>query len=566
MFSPNVPCRLIDSRDLHAQPGWPLGPDQSQTIEAVGDCGILAGATALSVNIVAVSPTLATHITLHPSDNPLPLASHLNIGPGDVVSNGVDVQLSDDGRFDVYNAAGSVDIVIDVLGAYYTGSGAAGPAGPAGPSGDDGPQGDQGPQGDEGDIGPAGPQGDPGPTGPTGPQGDPGTPGSTGPQGDPGPTGPTGPQGDPGTPGSTGPQGDPGPTGPQGDPGAAGATGPQGDPGTPGSTGPQGDPGPTGPQGDPGVAGATGPAGPTGPQGPAGAGSSAYGDGTAGTLQVTSNTNWSTTPPANGNFQFADCIISAGVTLTVPSGTVIRCSGTFTNQGTVNVQFGVPALVWAGNPDPFPSERGLAMNTPGRGGALTGARAFPVPVLRNILDPGPYAGGNGERGNGSPDNDGGAGGGSLVVLAQSGIVNGGLIAADGGDAPDPTCDCGAAGGGGGGFIILAAAANIDNGSGTIRSTGGDGGDALAGGDDHGGGGGGGGVIHLLGPNGNSVGGTLTVTGGAAGADRGAGSDAGSGSAMGGRGGDGGEDGFAPTGGGAGVIIRSQMADPGSLFS
>ena len=267
VFSPNVPCRLIDSRDLHAQPGWPLGPDQSQTIEAVGDCGILAGATALSVNIVAVSPTLATHITLHPSDNPLPLASHLNIGPGDVVSNGVDVQLSDDGRFDVYNAAGSVDIVIDVLGAYYPGSGAVGPAGPpgdtgatgpagpVGPSGDDGPQGDQGPQGDEGDIGPAGPQGDPGPTGPTGPQGDPGTPGSTGPQGDPGPTGPTGPQGDPGTPGSTGPQGDPGPTGPQGDPGAAGATGPQGDPGTPGSTGPQGDPGPTGPQGDPGVDG-----------------------------------------------------------------------------------------------------------------------------------------------------------------------------------------------------------------------------------------------------------------------------------------------------------------------
>ncbi len=538
VFSPNVPCRLIDSRDLHARSGWPLGADQTQTVEAVGNCGVLAGATALSINVVAVSPTLPSFITLHPSDRARPLASHLNVSPGDVVSNGVDVQLSDDGRFDVYNAAGSVDIVIDVLGAYYPGSGAVGPAGPKGDSGDAGPVGPQG------DPGPTGPQGDPGPAGP---QGD---PGPAGPQGDPGPTGP---QGDPGP---TGPQGDPGPTGPQGDPGPAG---PQGDPGP---TGPQGDPGPAGPQGDPGATGATGPAG---PQGPAGAGSSAYGDGSAGNLVVAGNTDWSTTPPANGNFQFGNCTIGAGAVLTVPSGTVIRCSGSFTNQGTITVDFGVPALVWAGNLDPFPAERGLAMNTPGRGGALTGARAFPVPVLRNILNPGPYAGGNGERGNGSPDNDGGAGGGSLVILAEGGIMNSGLIAADGGDAPDPTCDCGAAGGGGGGFIILGAAANIDNGGGTIRCTGGDGGDALAGGDDHGGGGGGGGVIHLLGPNGNSVGGALTVSGGAAGADRGNGSDAGSGSAMGGRGGDGGEDGFAPTAGSAGVIIRSQMADPGSLF-
>jgi hypothetical protein len=279
---------------------------------------------------------------------------------------------------------------------------------------------------------------------------------------------------------------------------------------------------------------------------------------------VTSNTDWTVTPPTDGNFQFADCDIDVGVTLTVPSGTVIRCSGHFLNDGNVIVDFGVPQLIWAGNLDSFPAERGLAMNVPGRGGLLTGARAFPEAVLRTILKPGPFAGGNGERGNGSPDNHGGAGGGSLTIIAQDFLANTGLIAADGGDAVDPTCNCGASGGGGGGFIILAAGANIIN-VGTISSTGGDGGDAEATGDDHGGGGGGGGVIHFLSQNANSVGGTLNLAGGAPGLDRGIGSDAGSGSAMGGRGGDGGQDGFAPTAGSIGVVIRSQIADPSAML-
>jgi hypothetical protein len=35
--------------------------------------------------------------------------------------------------------------------------------------------------------------------------------------------------------------------------------------------------------------------------------------------------------------------------------------------------------------------------------------------------------------------------------------------------------------------------------------------------------------------------------------------------MGGRGGDGGADGFAPTAGSIGVVIRSQMAEPDAMF-
>lgn len=57
---------------------------------------------------------------------------------------------------------------------------------------------------------------------------------------------------------------------------------------------------------------------------------------------MAADTNFSTTPPPNNNFQFTDFSVAAGVTLTVPSGTVIRCTGTFTNNGTIVVNTGAP--------------------------------------------------------------------------------------------------------------------------------------------------------------------------------------------------------------------------------
>src|SRR5712692_10304351 len=62
------------------------------------------------------------------------------------------------------------------------------------------------------------------------------------------------------------------------------------------------------------------------------------GDGSAGNLTVSVSQNWDTTPPVNPNF--ANITINSGQTLTVPAGTTIRCSGTFTNNGTLTVLTG----------------------------------------------------------------------------------------------------------------------------------------------------------------------------------------------------------------------------------
>ena len=430
-----------------------------------------------------------------------------------------------DGESVIYSFESGGWLCADLTGA----TGPAGDPGPEGPAGDTGPE---GPQGTQGDTGPEGPQGPQGETGPEGPQG---------PQGNPGPTGPPGPQG---------PQGETGPEGPQG---------PQGNPGAPGADGAPGATGPPGPQGE------TGPPGPRGADGADGA-TLVYGTGTAGPLSITENTDWDETPPAR--FDFSDCSIAAGVTLTVPSGTVIRCSGAFTNAGTILVRPWIPGERWVGNPDAVPLVAGYAMTLP-RDGSGGGGRPFPASTLRSLIEPGFQGFGNGGQGAGAPDNDGGAAGGTLVIRARGALANSGTILAEGGDAPVLTTssfDDAGSGGGAGGIVIAISGTSFTN-SGTISVKGGDGSDAGPGDDDHSGGGGGGGLVHVLAPNANAAGSGISVDGGVAGAflTANVGSDGGSGGAGAGAGGDGGTDAVPATAGGAGLLLRTALADPSVLF-
>jgi len=298
-----------------------------------------------------------------------------------------------------------------------------------------------------------------------------------------------------------------------------------------------------------------------------GGGCSAYGDGTAGNVTISSNTNWSNNPPSNGNYMFNNLTINSGRTLTVPSGTVIYCSGTFTNNGTINVNFGVPRARWGGNPDGgFGATNGLTF----------GQRiAFEKESFRSMHRFGAKGGANGATGGFTgPDLYGGAGGGTIVILASGGIVNSGTISATGEDGAlsSGTQDRPGTGGGGGGLILLASDGNISN-TGSINAKGGDGSDAGSSSNSLGGAGGGGGLIHLLCPNANAVGGTLNVNGGAIGSNNGS-VDPNSfdSSGPGGAGaGDGGQGGRAfgsivlAEPGAVGALLRSQIANPCNIL-
>lgn len=494
----------------------------------------------------------------------------------------------------------------DAEGTTYVCNGDQGPVGP------EGPQGAVGPQGNEGPVGPEGPQGE---QGATGLQGEQGEIGPVGPQGE---IGPVGPQGDAGP---VGPQGAAGPPGPQGAVGPQGASGPQGPPGAPGATGSQGPPGPQGPQGPAGASvalssvgagvggcanggvevsvGATttyvcnGPTGPTGASGldpleaagcaagqvvrrnaadngwecatPSSGGLSAYGGGAAGALTVSGTVNWVSSPPVSGT-SFTSCTINAGATLIVPTGTVIRCTGGFTNNGIIRVQDGTPVTLLTAE-TPMGIAYGAASSSSGALFANRGL-ARPAHELRTVLNPGLTGGGAGCYPSGGADlGAAGAGGGTLVVRAASGITNSGQILANGSNAQNSLGTERGSGGGGGGIIILASAGPINN-SGTVAANGGRGGNAGPADDDGAGGGGGGGIIHILGPNASSVGGALQVIGGSGGSVSVAplGSAGCGGGASGGDGGNGGDgDGSAATSGATGRIFRTTVSDPGSLF-
>lgn len=216
-----------------------------------------------------------------------------------------------------------------------------------------------------------------------------------------------------------------------------------------------------------------------------------YGDGSQGDLDMP---NLTVAMPSNTR-QFADCIIRAGFTLTVDSGTVIRCNGGFTNEGTIIVETyakgGSISCTRARRPA-HPGHSGSVAGFPACNDAYRNGAQGTFGIERprtaaNLLQPGPLGGGGGSGPIGAD------GGGTLTIIAKGPISNTGEIRADGQSGTN-----GGSGGGAGGIVILASGDSIVN-SGTISVRGGDGASATAADRVGPGGGGGGGIVHLISP-------------------------------------------------------------------
>ena len=341
--------------------------------------------------------------------------------------------------------------------------------------------------------------------------------------------------------------------------------------------GPKGDTGETGATGPKGETGATGAAGATGATGSAGANGAAGIDGADGSLRIYGDASFGDrVVAANETFddqnpQYRNFTIDPGATLTVPSGTVIRVSQTFLNQGTIIVaQPSADLPRFASNGKIMDSESGGDEAPGGDGGAI-----MPPGIIKQLLRLTNVGAGLGYR---ERLDAGGLGGGTFTVLAGQTIDNSGIIRANGTNASGAY-----RGGGGGGFIILAALEIVDS-SGSIEAIGGNGGTFQA--TDPttftgygSGGGGGGGIIHLIAPAIN-ISGSTSVLGGNGGPAAPAASITGityyGGGGGGGSGGGGGQGGTvnpanignnsatAGQNGANGVVIQT-LTDPTSLF-
>ena len=109
------PSRIFDSRQRPDAPA--IGPGETRSIQVAGQGGVPAsGATAVVLNVTVTNPTAASYLTVFPGDAALPVASDLNWTAGETVPNLVVVKLGADGTVNVYNPAGSVDVIVDVVG------------------------------------------------------------------------------------------------------------------------------------------------------------------------------------------------------------------------------------------------------------------------------------------------------------------------------------------------------------------------------------------------------------------------------------------------------------------
>ncbi len=127
-FVPIAPCRLFDSRPTESIPGsntTPIAAKQTrvqQVTGSVGNCNIPAGVSGVAMNVTIVNPTARSFLVLFPADETtLPVGSNLNWAAGQgPTPNKVGVKLSPDGKVKIYNNAGTIDILADIVGYYQS--------------------------------------------------------------------------------------------------------------------------------------------------------------------------------------------------------------------------------------------------------------------------------------------------------------------------------------------------------------------------------------------------------------------------------------------------------------
>ncbi len=119
---PVAPVRILDSRvgtGGYRAP-WPAG---SRRLAVGGIDPVPADATAVVVNVTVTEPTELSWLRIGPTGQPATTTSNLNFMRGQTIPNLVIVQLGTNGQIDITNLAGSVDVIVDVVGYYRASTG-----------------------------------------------------------------------------------------------------------------------------------------------------------------------------------------------------------------------------------------------------------------------------------------------------------------------------------------------------------------------------------------------------------------------------------------------------------
>jgi len=124
LFNPLVPARILDTR---AGPTpVKLGAQSTLPVALLGNGPVpSSGVEAVVLNVTVTNPTVPSFLTVWPDGDPKPKASNLNFDAGQTIPNRVIVKLGMGGKVDIFNNAGTVDVIADA-GGWYTDATAGG--------------------------------------------------------------------------------------------------------------------------------------------------------------------------------------------------------------------------------------------------------------------------------------------------------------------------------------------------------------------------------------------------------------------------------------------------------
>ncbi|WP_344469494.1 PKD domain-containing protein [Kitasatospora kazusensis] len=112
------PVRVLDTRHAVGAPTAQIGPDSTLRLKVAGTNGVPAGARAVLLNLTGTGATAGTYLSTYGDGAARPTTSSLNLVPGATAANLTLVPVGSDGCIEIYNRAGSTDVVADLQGYY----------------------------------------------------------------------------------------------------------------------------------------------------------------------------------------------------------------------------------------------------------------------------------------------------------------------------------------------------------------------------------------------------------------------------------------------------------------
>ncbi len=116
VFNGTDPLRLLDTRNGIGSAKRQLSARSSISVPISGQGAIPRDASAVVVNITATNQTADSFLTVWPGGESRPNASNLNFRTGQNIANLGIVKLGPSGDLQVYNEAGSTDVLFDIVG------------------------------------------------------------------------------------------------------------------------------------------------------------------------------------------------------------------------------------------------------------------------------------------------------------------------------------------------------------------------------------------------------------------------------------------------------------------